>query len=228
MNQLVISLIVLLIPGLIAAFVYDSITEHEKWNNFDFSVAAVLFGWFSYLPLYILNLLFDTVFASYINFRFEIFETLLKLLNNGHMDSSIYIDIVTASLFAFLIAFLAAACVNYKILTKFAQRLKISNKYGDENLFYYYLNNKNIDWIYVRDFPKNMTYIGRLNTFSENNGIQELAMFDVEVYGSEDAKSYGHIDTIYLCGKSGDFTIETIHAFSEISPVATGEKDGKI
>ncbi|KAA6205626.1 MAG: hypothetical protein DU429_07740 [Candidatus Tokpelaia sp.] len=43
-NQLVISLIALLIPGLIAALVYDSITQHEKWNNFTFSVAAILFG----------------------------------------------------------------------------------------------------------------------------------------------------------------------------------------
>jgi len=74
------------------------------------------------------------------------------------MEESIYIEIFFASIFAFFIACLVSAGMNYKILTRFAGYFRISNKYGDENLFYYYLNNKNIDWIYVRDFPKKMIF----------------------------------------------------------------------
>jgi len=55
--------------------------------------------------------------------------------------------------------------VNYKIFHKFAQKLLISQKYGDENLYSYYLNAKEIDWVYVRDFERKLTYQGRVISF---------------------------------------------------------------
>jgi len=207
-NRLVISLIVLLIPGLIAALVYDSITRHEKWNNFTFSVAAVLFGWFSYLPLYLINWLFSVFSCFHINFLFNIFITLLKLLNNKAIDNSIYIDIVFSSVFAVIFAFLAACCVNRKYLNRLPQKIHISSKYGDENLFSYYLNSDEIDWIYIRWPERNLIYRGRIDNYSETRDIQELVLLDVDIYNYQDSAFLYHTKNIYLCGKAGDFIIE--------------------
>ncbi|WP_150212556.1 hypothetical protein [Candidatus Tokpelaia sp.] len=208
MNQLVISLIVLLIPGLIAALVYDSITQHEKWNNFTFSVAAILFGWFSYLPLYLINWLFSVFSCLHINFRFNILITLLKLLNNEAIDNSIYMDIIFASVFAIGFAFLTSRCVNRKYLNHLAQKMHISSKYGDENLFSYYLNSDEIDWVYVRWPERNLIYRGLISKHSETLDIQEIVLLDVDIYNYRDSAFLYHVKTIYLCGKAGDFTIE--------------------
>jgi len=205
MNQLVISLIVLLVPGVIAALIYDAITQHKEWTNFTFSITAIVFGWFSYLPLYLFNALF--AYCGF-PFHFSIFETLIRLLNGDKIGSAIYIDIITASIFSIFIAAIASACDNYKIFTRIARYCKISNKYGDENLFSYFLNSNEIDWVYIRAKTQGYTYLGVVLTHSETRDIQEIALGNVDIYDYETSAFLYHSDSLYLCGKAGDFVIE--------------------
>jgi hypothetical protein len=37
MNQLVVSLVVILMPGIIAAIISDKLTSHSKWDSFKFA-----------------------------------------------------------------------------------------------------------------------------------------------------------------------------------------------
>jgi len=110
----------------------------------------------------------------------------------------------------FAAAFFGAFLVNYKIFHKFAQKLLISQKYGDENLYSYYLNAKEIDWVYVRDFERKLTYQGRVVSFSENDKVQELVLADVTVFAYEDSTEYYSVPNIYLCREMGRFVIEAI------------------
>jgi len=205
-NQVFVSLIILLVPGIVATLILDATMQHEKWDNFIFSVYVIIFGFFSYFSLLIIEQIF---FANpWIDYQFKIFAFFTNL-EGVKLERSSYWEIGLACIIAGLLSLLASYAVNHKWLTRFARYCRISNKYGDENLFYYYLNNRNIKWVYIRDFPKKMTYVGRLDSFSENNGVQELSLLDVDVYGLENSQPYGHVNTLYLCGKAGDFTIES-------------------
>src|SRR5690606_30694889 len=76
-------------------------------------------------------------------------------------------EVLYATVLSPAIAAFAAFTVNHKLVNRAAQKLRVSSKYGDENLFSFFLNAQNIDWIYVRDIPSKLTYQGRVVSFSE-------------------------------------------------------------
>jgi len=53
-----------------------------------------------------------------------------------------------------------------------------------------------------------LTYEGYVESFSENEKIQEVKLSDVRVYYSEDSTRLYELSKIYLAGPPGRFTIE--------------------
>ena len=51
-------------------------------------------------------------------------------------------EIGASTFLSVLVGYFASFIVNYKILNKIGQKLKITTKYGDENLYSFYLNAK--------------------------------------------------------------------------------------
>ena len=134
-----------------------------------------------------------------------------SLVTDGRMRIDL-LEVFAATVLSVPVAFVGAFLINYKIFHKLAQKLRISQKYGDENLYSYYLNAKEIDWVYVRDFERKLTYQGRVVSFSENEKIQELVLSDVTVYAYDDSTEYYSVPNIYLCREMGRFVIEAIPA----------------
>lgn len=95
-------------------------------------------------------------------------------------------EICVAVFVSVLVAFFASWTINFKLFNKIAQKLKVSTKYGDENLYSYYLNAEEIDWIYVRDPKNGFTYQGRVVSHSENDKVQEIVLSEVSVYSYSD------------------------------------------
>lgn len=211
MNPFVTLLVILLIPGIISAVIFEKITQHEKWTWYYFATYTVLFGWFSYAPLYLIY------YCTGINFK--IVKTPLKAL--GTLDTSVYLEVLLACIPALILAFLAAYCANKKYLNRLAQRTGCSNKYGDENLFSYSLNNAEIDWVYVRCAAKGLIYRGLIRRYSDENALQEMLLADADVYNYADSAHLYSVDGLYLCGKAGDFTIE-------LASDKTGLNDNKL
>ena len=100
--------------------------------------------------------------------------------------------------------------INYKVFNKLAQKINVSSKYGDENLYSYYLNAKEIDWVYVRDIENNLTYQGRIESYAENDHMQEMVLYDVTVFRYQDSVQLYSVPTIYLNKEMGKFIIEAI------------------
>lgn len=108
------------------------------------------------------------------------------------------------------VAFISSLLVNHKIFHKLASKIGVSRKYGDENLFTFYLNSKELHWVYVRDFERKLTYQGRIFSFSENDTCHEIVLADVTVFGYEDSEEYYSVPTLYLCRARGSLVIEQI------------------
>ncbi len=96
------------------------------------------------------------------------------------------------------------------MITRIGNFLHVTPKYGDENLYTYFLNAKETDWIYVRDKDSNLTYEGRVAAFSENEHAHELVLLDVAVYRYEDSEKLYSVPRIYLCKEIGKLVVETI------------------
>ena len=207
MNQFVVSLIVILIPGIIAAVIADKITVHSKWNSFKFSLYASILGLATYAGLQIIIYTYDLIEFLYCKklswSHLNVWKSAISQTQNISAGETVY-----ATLLSLPIALFASFLINYKIFNKIANKVGLTTKYGDENLYSYYLNAKEVDWVYVRDIENNFTYQGRIESYSENDHMQELVMYDVTVFRYEDSEELYSIPTIYLTKVMGKFIIE--------------------
>jgi len=195
-------------PGILSAIIYDKITTHSKWDSFKFSLYSLVLGIFSYCFLQGFYLAYDIVLA------FKTPENWSWLTIWKHAlaaESSINArEILGATLVSLPVALTASYIINHKIFNKLAKTLRVSQKFGDENLFSYYLNSKDVDWIYLRDQDEDITYQGRVISFSEGESGQEIVLSDVSVYQTEDSKLLYEIPSIYICKPFGKLLIEAI------------------
>ena len=206
MSELTLILIIILIPGAIAAIIYNKLAIHRKWSSFDFILYASLSGVISYLLLQIFIILKWCIFSHSAKSTYDILEV-WDILN---IEIIPYDEIIYASIFAVLIGCLITFITQNKILYKVAQKIKISNKYGDDNLFNNFLNSPEIEEIYIRDIENQLTYHGILNFFSENDDVFELVLSDVSVYGYSDSQHFYDIERIYLSINKENTKIEKV------------------
>jgi len=88
--------------------------------------------------------------------------------------------------------------------------MHVTSKYGDENLYSYFMNMKENEWIYVRDKENNLTYEGRAGWYSEREQVHELVLHDVIIYRYEDSARLYSVPTVYLSREIGKLVIETV------------------
>src|SRR4029077_5368445 len=91
--------------------------------------------------------------------------------------------------------------------------LKISNKFGDINLYSHFLNSPNINTVYFRDLKSNLTYHGLVESFSETDEIKEIVLRNVTVYYNEEqingnAIVLYQLNAVYLSRPKDEVLIE--------------------
>ncbi|QZC96982.1 hypothetical protein K2E96_14355 [Pseudomonas sp. ERGC3:05] len=137
MSQLVVTLIVIMLPGIISAIISDKITFHSKWDSFRFGLYSLVLGVFSYAGLQLFHLALDVISAKGFPDHWSwlgIWQAALKA------ESSINaVEVFCATVFALPVALLASFCINHKVFNKIASWLGVSTKFGDENLFSYFM-----------------------------------------------------------------------------------------
>ena len=209
-NQLLVTLIIIFLPGIIASVVCDKIAIHSKWTSFKFSLYAFVLGIFSYIVLQLLYYVADIIrLGSLINVKW----THLGIWNSFVAGASIPpLEIIFATILSIPVSFWAAYIINRKILNWFARMLRVSTKYGDENLFSYYLSSPDVDWVYIRDLENNLTYQGRIASYSETDQMQEIVMYEVTVFRYNDSAELYSVPKIYLTREIGKFVIEEAKA----------------
>lgn len=212
MNELAIAVGVILFPGLITAVICDKITVHTpRWGSFKYSVYSFIFGVSCYIALQGLAYLWNWVagcFFSTLSFASSTLNVwTIATTQRVAIDLS---EVFWATVLSPAIAALAAFTVNHKLLNRAARKLRVSSKYGDENLFSFFLNAQNIDWVYVRDIPSKLTYQGRVVSFSEADDMQELVLSEVTVFAYETSDELYSIPLLYLSKARGSFIVEAV------------------
>jgi hypothetical protein len=207
MNDLAILIGLISFPGLIATILCDKLLVHaERWNSFKYAVYTFVFGVSSYVTLqivvWVINAMNRHLPLVTARSELKLWDT---LISGKSLDFS---EVAWATAVAPVVALLAVYLVNKKVVNRFGQRLGISNKYGDENLFSYFLNASDVYWIYVRDPSAGLSYRGAIRSFSETKNVQEIVMTSVTVYDYADSSELYRLDSIYLSKPLGSFIIE--------------------
>jgi hypothetical protein len=116
--------------------------------------------------------------------------------------------VIKAILASVLIGFICAGLDNYKIINRIGKFLRLTTKYGDENLYSYFLGADNVNEVYFRDIPNNITYHGMINFYSETTDFKEIVLRDVKVYDYASSKFMYELDKVYLSRPKDDIIIE--------------------
>jgi hypothetical protein len=208
-SALTLKLIILLAPGVLAATIHKQLTvRHKEPSNFMFMINAIMLGLFSYLSLQLLFNFFALIQHICHNSAPLLF-TELKTFKNIALEGDIpYSEIIWASILSIGLGVLVTKADNKKWVTRIASRIKVSNKYGEENLFSYFLNDDDIEWVYVRDLENKLTYMGCVKIFSETEDFKELVLERVSVMDYPDCNDLYDIDRIYLCFPKDKVIIE--------------------
>jgi len=195
-SEFTLKLILLLIPGGVASIIFEKLTIHKSWEPFKFVTYSIMFGGFTY---FLAGLTID----KWLNFHY---------LNNFWTDlqskSINYNFILEAVCVAIIIGLVSAGLDNYKIINKLGKRLRLTTKYGDENLYSYFLNAKNITEVYVRDLERNITFHGLIDSFSETDEIKEIVLRDVKVYDYTTSAWCYNLDKVYISKPKDNLVIE--------------------
>jgi hypothetical protein len=206
-SDLTIRLIILIIPGIVATLIVDTLTIHREWTPFRFSIYSVLLGVASYL--------FDQVFLS----LWGLLSLLCKYISTppsltfwtSLFDNKIPIsinEVIVTCLCSIFLGFFVASIIRHQYLYKIAKKLKASDVYGEQELFTHFIRSKDVEWVWVRCKTTGLTYAGYIKNFAENGKLQEIELGDVTVYNSEDSDELYELSKIYLASTPGDFTIE--------------------
>jgi hypothetical protein len=195
-SELTLKLIIILIPGAIATKIYQKISIHEKWTSFQFTVNSIILGGISYL---ITELIIEKCYEDH---------RLIKFWGNLPAENIPFDLVIKTCIIGFFLSLLVSALDRYKTVNRIAKTLLISNKYGDENLYSYFLNGRDVLEVYIRDFENNSTYHGLIDSYSEQESFCEIVLYNVAIYDNVGDNEPYYLDKIYLSRPKDKITIE--------------------
>lgn len=219
--EFTIRLIIILLPGGLASLVVELLTIQKKWSPFRFILYSVFLGVITYLTqqvFYYFKSFAITVVSSlhtinpvnfssaWSNYRPENIKLWGALFNiNTTIDPT---DVAVSCMWGAIVGLLVSWINQHKLFFRFAKFLKLSKKYGDESLYTFFLNAKEVEWVWVRDKKKGFTYQGAVESFSETERTREIALRDVTVYTYDNSEFCYDIPRCYLSFQTNDVVIE--------------------
>lgn len=206
-SELTLKLIIILIPGVIATIIIDKLTTHKVWQPFMFVVNSIILGIFSYLSL--------QLFTNFLVFSHNLFYTQALTITNltiwNTLDDSKKIpfnEVIYSTFCGVLVGVIGTILENNRIINKIGIKLKLTKKYGHENLYSYFLKKKETGYVYLRNFKNDIAYVGYVNAFCETENTSEIVLANVSVYTCENSVFLYNIDEIYLSFTKAEIVIE--------------------
>ncbi|MFZ1704118.1 MAG: hypothetical protein WAT79_07205 [Saprospiraceae bacterium] len=197
LSNLAFQLILVLIPGIISTLIVKELTITRNWDSFKITIFTILLSGINYISLQaIYNLVYycKSKICNQI-YNYQNLDVWGSLQDNVTIPFN---EILHASLLSVLIGFFASKIVQEKWLFRLSKQLNVSHKFGEENLFYQFMRDKETTEIYIKDLSKNLVYHGILSFYSESSSIREIVLTNVNVYSYDESKLYYCSPKIYL------------------------------
>lgn len=195
-------IILLFIPGIISLLIIEKLTNHKEFKIHQILIYSLLLGFISYVFYYLILIIIKA--CSSFDFKFLFFNSLTN--KSSSIDFS---EIAYATGISIIIGFISSFLINHKVLYWIAHKTKISNKFGDIDVWSYIMNYSKVpEWVVVRDIENDLVYEGWIQAFSDSTGIDEIFLRDVKVFRNSTAKELYEIPGLYLPRKRENLVIE--------------------
>ncbi|MFH0989500.1 MAG: DUF6338 family protein [bacterium] len=208
LSELSWKLILLFTPGIICTLTIDMLTIHARWSPFDFLIRSFIYGIITYLFLQLLLFTYFGIYSVYHHEQITIaYLSIWRLITEQGQTVNI-IEITGSSILSIIVGFIASKVMNDKVLIKIGRKLKITSKFGDDDVWSYFLSDDEVHWVWVRCPKDNIVYEGWVQAFSESEKYREIVLRDVKVYANNNSSFLYEIPAAYLSGEPNDLFIE--------------------
>lgn len=191
-TNVTVKLVLLLLPGIFGALLYEKLTIHRPWKQFRYVLYILLISISAYV---ILDLFYQFInlFRCKSSLKLLFWDDLFQPSSTLHL-----IEVSWAVFVSFLLSILLSYVRTQGLIYKFFRCINVSNKYGSESLFYRVMEAKDVDWIYLRDKNNKLTYLGQIAKYSEDEQNREVVLYNVTVYNYPESQELYKVDKIYL------------------------------
>lgn len=200
-SEFTLKIIFLFIPGIISYMIIDKLTSHKEPKIFHILINSLILGFVGYSFYYLLIQLINY-------FRKTNLECLFFRALSGKSSEIDFGEIVIVTALSIPIGFLFTFLINYKVIFRIANFLKITKKFGDVDVWSYIMNSKNVEWVVVRDIDADLMYEGWVEAFSDSTEEDELFLSDVVVFKNSTGEELYKTPGIYLPKKRENLIIE--------------------
>jgi hypothetical protein len=208
LSALTLRVVLLFFPGVVCALIVQALTNRRQRATPEFLIDSFVFGVGTYLLLAGVRSGWATL-ASHTGWMVPPRITFFDVLVNEKARIS-WGEIALSAGVAVLLAAAVSSIINHHLVFRAAERLGISRKIGDPDVWSFFLNSPDIHWVVVRDVETDTVYEGAVEAFSDTGDAPELLLRTVQVSrSSTDTKLY-ECDRVYLSRDRSSLIIEQI------------------
>jgi hypothetical protein len=228
LTDLTVRLMLIFFPGIVCFFIFDSFTAHRERKAHEILLLSYIYGILSYSIFAIISWPIRGVSLLWQRsghpraWELSVFNWLSD--SNAKLD---FWEIIAATVIAFALAFVLSLCHRKKLLHAIGQRLKVSSKFAELDVWNFAFNMDDARWCVVRDMGNHIMFQGYIRAFSDVGEAAEVLLTQVSVYDERTGELCYQADRIYLARKKDDLTIQfqDLPQREEASNVRQDDKD---
>jgi len=210
-TELVWKLFLILLPGVVSTLMARYINTNKQYSTFEFIIYSATLGIATFVVMELGCSLFWIIYSIF--FKKIVLTWCLNLsIWNYFVDGHKALnknELFISYLLAVPIGFIWGFIVSKKVFIKLLKKLKWTTRYGDEDVWSFYLNSPDTTWVYLHHKKENRTYFGRIRAYSESTEKREILLEDVIVYTTDTWIEQYQSNVVYLELENFDFSIET-------------------
>jgi hypothetical protein len=192
LSEFAFKLLLLFLPGIICSVIVDTFTNHNQRAKFEYVVNSFVYGLMAYTSYYVINELINMFYDK--NLAPLVFLDSLFVKGKQVAFKEIFYACVVAFFLGCLITFMHTHKLQFRLFRK----LGITNKFGELDVWGYFMNSPDVNWLTVRDIDNNLMYDGWVQAFSDNSKEAEILLGDVKVYKNDEGEFLYEVSSQYL------------------------------
>lgn len=206
LSVLTLRVVLLFFPGVLCALVVDSLTIQRERTTPQFLTSAFVYGVSTYLLLAGSRAALETV-CTWLGWAAPPRVTFFAALTDERTKIA-WGEIGLSAGVAVLLAMLVSAALNHNLLHRIAERLRVSRRFGQADVWGHFLDSPRTSWIIVRDVDADLLYEGWVDAFSDTGADPQLLLSDVAVYRASTGTKLHDRKRVYLTPRKDSVIIE--------------------
>jgi hypothetical protein len=206
LSVLTLRVVLLFFPGVLCALIVHALTIQRERTTPQFLTSAFVYGVSTYLLLAGLRA-GAAALANESGWPVPPRVTFFAALTNERARIA-WGEIGLSAVVALILALLVSAAANHNLLHRIAERLGISRRFGEPDVWSHFLNSPEIRWIAVRNLSADVVYEGWVEAFSDTGQSPEIVLRDVNVYRNSSGTKLYDRSRVYLTPDKQSLVIE--------------------